>query len=89
MASLGAAEELSDDQTIHQISTNLLAPIQLIPAAVPHLRAQGEETNYRFVQLWRPGGTSACRCITRASGAWTNFRFGELNWATGRMALGS
>jgi NAD(P)-dependent dehydrogenase (short-subunit alcohol dehydrogenase family) len=37
----GAAEELSDDQITHQISTNLIGPIMLIRAALPHLRAQG------------------------------------------------
>src|ERR1700685_1676123 len=37
----GAAEELSDEQVAHQLSTNLFGPIQLIRAALPHLRAQG------------------------------------------------
>jgi NAD(P)-dependent dehydrogenase (short-subunit alcohol dehydrogenase family) len=37
----GAAEELSDSQVIHQLSTNLIGPIMLIRAALPHLRAQG------------------------------------------------
>ena len=37
----GAAEELSDDQIVHQLSTNLLGPIMLVRAATPHLRAQG------------------------------------------------
>ncbi len=37
----GAAEELSDDQIVHQVSTNLLGPIMLVRAATPHLRAQG------------------------------------------------
>lgn len=37
----GAAEELSDEQVTHQISTNLVGPIMLIRAALPHLRAQG------------------------------------------------
>jgi len=37
----GAAEELSDEQVSHQLSTNLFGPIQLIRAALPHLRAQG------------------------------------------------
>jgi NAD(P)-dependent dehydrogenase (short-subunit alcohol dehydrogenase family) len=37
----GAAEELSDDQVTHQIATNLVGPIMLIRAAIPHLRAQG------------------------------------------------
>jgi NAD(P)-dependent dehydrogenase (short-subunit alcohol dehydrogenase family) len=37
----GAAEELSDEQVAHQLSTNLVGPIQLVRAALPHLRAQG------------------------------------------------
>ncbi|WP_158884395.1 SDR family oxidoreductase [Rhodanobacter sp. L36] len=37
----GAAEELSDEQIIHQLNTNLVGPIMLIRAALPHLRAQG------------------------------------------------
>ena len=37
----GAAEELSDEQVTHQLDTNLLGSIQLIRAALPHLRAAG------------------------------------------------
>jgi NAD(P)-dependent dehydrogenase (short-subunit alcohol dehydrogenase family) len=37
----GAAEELSDAQIEHIVATNLVGPIQLIRAALPHLRAQG------------------------------------------------
>jgi len=37
----GAAEEVSDAQVEQIVATNLLAPIQLIRAALPHLRAQG------------------------------------------------
>jgi len=37
----GAVEELSAEQIAHQLSTNLLGPITLVRAAVPHLRAQG------------------------------------------------
>jgi NAD(P)-dependent dehydrogenase (short-subunit alcohol dehydrogenase family) len=37
----GAAEELSDEQVTHQIATNLIGPIMLVRAALPHLRAQG------------------------------------------------
>jgi len=49
----GAAEELSDEQINHIIATNLLAPIQLIRAAVPHLRAQG---GGRVIQISSYGG---------------------------------
>jgi NAD(P)-dependent dehydrogenase (short-subunit alcohol dehydrogenase family) len=37
----GAAEELTDAQVEHIIATNLTGSIQLIRAALPHLRAQG------------------------------------------------
>jgi NAD(P)-dependent dehydrogenase (short-subunit alcohol dehydrogenase family) len=37
---MGAAEELTDEQVRHQIDTNLVGSIQLIRAALPHLRAQ-------------------------------------------------
>ncbi len=35
----GAAEEVSDDQIRHQIDTNVIGSIQVIRAALPHLRA--------------------------------------------------
>lgn len=37
----GPAEGLTDDQIRHQIDTNLIAPIQVARAAIPHLRKQG------------------------------------------------
>jgi NAD(P)-dependent dehydrogenase (short-subunit alcohol dehydrogenase family) len=37
----GAAEELNDEQMRQQIDTNLVGSIQVIRAALPHLRAQG------------------------------------------------
>jgi NAD(P)-dependent dehydrogenase (short-subunit alcohol dehydrogenase family) len=37
----GAAEVLTDEQINQQIATNLIGSIQLIRAALPHLRAQG------------------------------------------------
>ncbi len=49
----GAAEELTDDQIIHQINTNLIGSIQVIRAALPHLRAQG---GGRVLQLSSTGG---------------------------------
>ena len=52
----GAAEELSDEQINHIIATNLLAPIQLIRAALPRLRAQG---GGRIVQISSYGGQVA------------------------------
>ena len=50
---LGAAEELTDDQVVHQISTNLLGSIQVARAAVGHLRAQG---GGRIIQISSYGG---------------------------------
>ncbi len=49
----GAAEELTDDQVIAQVSTNLLGSIQVVRAALPHLRAQG---GGRLIQISTYGG---------------------------------
>ena len=37
----GAAEELTDEQIIHQFNTNVMGSIQVVRAALPYLRAQG------------------------------------------------
>lgn len=52
----GAAESLSDEQVVHQIGTNLVGPIQLLRAALPHLRKQG---GGRIIQLSTYGGQAA------------------------------
>ena len=52
----GAAEELTDAQIDHIIATNLTGSIQLIRAALPHLRAQG---GGRILQLSTYGGQVA------------------------------
>ena len=52
----GAAEELGDDQVRHQLDTNLLGSIQLIRAALPHLRAAG---GGRVLQLSSSAGQAA------------------------------
>jgi len=52
----GAAEELSDQQVRHQLDTNLLGSIQLVRAALPHLRAGG---GGRVLQLSSSAGQSA------------------------------
>jgi len=52
----GAAEELSDEQVELIVATNLLGPIQLIRAALPHLRAQG---GGRIIQISSYGGQVA------------------------------
>ncbi|TCP33649.1 SDR family oxidoreductase [Sphingomonas sp. BK235] len=49
----GAAEELSDAQIARQIATNLTAPIQLVRAVLPHLRARG---GGRVLQVSSEGG---------------------------------
>ena len=52
----GAAEELSDEQVAHQLSTNLFGPIQLVRAALPRLRAQG---GGRIIGMSTYGGQAA------------------------------
>jgi NAD(P)-dependent dehydrogenase (short-subunit alcohol dehydrogenase family) len=49
----GAAEELTDEQVVAQLNTNLLGSIQVVRAALPHLRAQG---GGRIIQLSTYGG---------------------------------
>lgn len=55
-ALFGAAEEVGDDQIRHQIDTNVVGSIQVIRAALPHLRAQG---GGRVLQLSSEGGQIA------------------------------
>jgi NAD(P)-dependent dehydrogenase (short-subunit alcohol dehydrogenase family) len=52
----GAAEELTDEQVEHIIATNLVGSIQLIRAAIPHLRPQG---GGRIIQISSYGGQVA------------------------------
>jgi NAD(P)-dependent dehydrogenase (short-subunit alcohol dehydrogenase family) len=52
----GAAEELTDEQVEHQITTNLLGSIQTARAVLPHLRAQG---GGRLIQLSSVAGLAA------------------------------
>lgn len=52
----GAAEEVTDDQIRHQIDTNLIGSIQVIRAALPHLRGQG---GGRILQVSSEGGQIA------------------------------
>lgn len=52
----GAAEEVSDAQIDHQIATNLTGSIQVIRAALPHLRRQG---GGRILQVSSEGGQIA------------------------------
>jgi NADP-dependent 3-hydroxy acid dehydrogenase YdfG len=52
----GAAEEPSDVQVDRMIATNLMGSIQLIRAAVPHLRRQGSG---RMIQISSYGGQVA------------------------------
>ena len=49
----GAAEELDDAVIEQQIALNMVAPIQLIRAALPHLRSQG---GGRIIQMSTMGG---------------------------------
>ncbi len=52
----GAAEELTDEQIVHQIDTNLVGSIQTIRAVLPFLRAQG---GGRIIQVSSEGGQVA------------------------------
>jgi len=52
----GAAEEVTDAQIDRQIATNLTGSIQLIRAALPHLRQQG---GGRIIQVSSEGGQIA------------------------------
>ncbi|MGC1302806.1 MAG: SDR family oxidoreductase [Caulobacteraceae bacterium] len=52
----GAAEEVTDEQIRHQFDTNVVGSIQLVRAALPHLRAQG---GGRILQLSSMGGQIA------------------------------
>jgi NAD(P)-dependent dehydrogenase (short-subunit alcohol dehydrogenase family) len=49
----GAAEEVTDEQVRRQVDTNLIGPIRLARAALPHLRAQG---GGRIIQVSSVGG---------------------------------
>jgi NAD(P)-dependent dehydrogenase (short-subunit alcohol dehydrogenase family) len=53
---LGAAEELTDEQIERQIGTNLIGSIQVVRAALPHLRRQG---GGRIIQISTMGGQAA------------------------------
>jgi NADP-dependent 3-hydroxy acid dehydrogenase YdfG len=55
-ALFGAAEEVTDAQIRRQIDTNVVGSIQLVRAALPHLRAQGKG---RILQLSSMGGQIA------------------------------
>ncbi|OBH13580.1 SDR family oxidoreductase [Mycobacterium sp. E1747] len=52
----GAVEELTDEQIAHQLNTNLVGSIQVVKAALPHLRAQG---GGRILQLSSYGGQAS------------------------------
>ena len=52
----GAAEEFTDEQVVHQITTNLLGAIQTARAALPHLRALG---GGRIIQISSVAGLAA------------------------------
>ncbi len=55
-ALFGAGEEVTDEQIIQQINTNLIGSIQVIRAALPHLREQG---GGRILQVSSEGGQIA------------------------------
>ncbi|MGC1304339.1 MAG: SDR family oxidoreductase [Caulobacteraceae bacterium] len=53
---IGAAEEATDEQIVHQLDTNLMGSIQVVRAALPHLRDQG---GGRIIQVSTVGGQTA------------------------------
>ena len=55
-ALLGPAENLRDEDIAQQIGTNLIGPIQLLRAIVPHMRAQG---GGRIIQISSEAGQIA------------------------------
>jgi len=55
-AIVGATEELTDEQLHHQLNTNLMGSIQVIRAALPHLRKQ---KGGRILQMSSVGGQIA------------------------------
>ncbi len=55
-ALFGAGEEVTDEQIVQQINTNLIGSIQVIRAALPHLREQG---GGRILQVSSEGGQIA------------------------------
>ena len=57
----GAAEEVSDSQIRHQIDTNLIGSMQVIRAAIAHLRAQG---GGRILQVSSEGGQIGYPCFS-------------------------
>lgn len=62
----GAAEELTNEQISHQIDTNLVGSIQVVRAALPHLRKQN---GGRIIQISTYGGqaTNPGACMYNAS----------------------
>jgi len=55
-ALFGAAEEFTDEQIVHQLNTNVIGSIQVVRAALPHLRGQG---GGRILQISSMGGQIA------------------------------
>lgn len=49
----GAAEEVTDEQIVHQMNTNVIGSIQVVRATLPYLRAQGSG---RIMQVSSMGG---------------------------------
>jgi NAD(P)-dependent dehydrogenase (short-subunit alcohol dehydrogenase family) len=53
---LGAAEEATDEELAEQLETNMVGPMQLTRAVLPHMRAQG---GGRFIQISSMAGQGA------------------------------
>jgi NAD(P)-dependent dehydrogenase (short-subunit alcohol dehydrogenase family) len=97
----GAAEEVTDEQIVQQIQTNLIGSIQVARAALPHLRA-GWRPHPATVHGGRAGGVSGrvavsrgqvghrglCGCLATGSGGfrhWCHHR--RAGWRAYRIPL--
>ena len=65
---IGAAEEVTDEQVIPQINTNLIGSIQLVRAALPYLRRRAADESSSSTQWVARSRSPVDQCTTRASG---------------------
>jgi NAD(P)-dependent dehydrogenase (short-subunit alcohol dehydrogenase family) len=69
----GAAEELSNEQVAHQLSTNLVGPIQLVRAALPHCARRAAAGSSASPHMAGRQHFRAAHCTMPANGAWKAF----------------
>jgi NAD(P)-dependent dehydrogenase (short-subunit alcohol dehydrogenase family) len=72
---VGAAEELSDAGIAEQVAVTMTGPIQLVPAVLPFLRAQGggriAQMSTMGVQISNPGASLHQASKWRLRGSWS------------------